>query len=215
MNDTLTAIVNVLTSLPNIGVIATVILLSVFFMSNNWDKDTKIIARVIPAPLRTITSQIWNDLQKALSGYLRSQFIMISITALIVFIGLLVLKVDSPFTYALIIGIVDLLPYLGVGTIMIPWLLYAFLTGSVSLGIGLSILFVIILVARQLIEPKVLSSNVGLEPLPTLISTFVGLKLFGVLGLIIGPVTLVIAAAITRAGVINNLRNYILHGRLR
>ncbi|MNW39520.1 hypothetical protein D3C74_166100 [compost metagenome] len=215
MNDTLSAIVNVLTSLPNIGVILVVILLSVFFISKNWDKDMRFIARVIPAPFRSITVQIWHDLQKALSGYLRSQFIMISITALIVLIGLLILKVDSPLTYAILIGFVDLLPYLGVGTIMAPWLLYAFFTGNVALGIGLSILYGIIVVARQLIEPKVLSSSVGLEPLPTLISTFVGLKLFGVLGLIIGPVSLVIAAAIIRAGVLENLRNYIMNGRLR
>lgn len=214
MNDLLSGIVNVLTSLPNIGIISFVILLSVFFFSKNWDTDMAFITRVIPKPIRFITSEIWSDLQKALTGYLRSQFIMISITALIVLIGLIILKVDSPFTYAIVIGIVDLLPYLGVGTIMIPWLIYAFLSGNMSLGIGISILFGIILIARQLIEPKVLSSSVGLEPLPTLISTFIGLKLFGVLGLIIGPVSLVFIAAIIRAGVLTNLRNYIMHGHL-
>lgn len=215
MNDTLAAIVNILTSLPNIGVIVIVILLSVFLISKNWDTDMGLITRVIPAPFRSIASQIWTDLQKALSGYVRSQFIMISITALIVLIGLLILKVDSPFTYALLIGFVDLLPYLGVGTILVPWLLYAFFTGNVTLGIGLSILYGIIIVARQIIEPKVLSSSVGLEPLPTIISTFVGLKLFGFLGLIIGPVSLVIASACIRAGVLRNLRNYVMNGRLR
>ncbi|MNI14468.1 hypothetical protein D3C73_677310 [compost metagenome] len=98
---------------------------------------------------------------------------------------------------------------------MVPWLLYAFLTGNVPLGIGLSILYGIIMISRQIIEPKVLSSSVGLEPFPTLISTFVGLKLFGFLGLIIGPVSLVIASAFIRAGVLRNLRNYIMNGRLR
>lgn len=140
---------------------------------------------------------------------------MISITAFIVLIGLLILGVESAFTYALLIGLVDLLPYLGVGTIMIPWLIYAFATGDMTLGIGLSVLYGIILVARQLIEPKVLASSVGLDPLPTLIAMFAGLKLFGVLGLIVGPVTLVVLGAAFRAGVVRDLRNYILHGRLR
>lgn len=136
----------------------------------------RFLARSIPAPFRRTAGDIWKDLQKALSGYLRAQFIMISITAFIVLIGLLILGVESAFTYALLIGLVDLLPYLGVGTIMIPWLIYAFATGDMTLGIGLSVLYGIILVARQLIEPKVLASSVGLDPLPTLIAMFAGLE---------------------------------------
>ncbi|MGG6313726.1 sporulation integral membrane protein YtvI [Paenibacillus macerans] len=215
VNNFLGIIVNLLSSLPNLGIILGVILLATFFISNHWERDMRFLAGAIPAPFRKTAGAIWRDLQRALSGYLRAQFIMISITAFIVLIGLLILGVDSAFTYALLIGLVDLLPYLGVGTIMIPWLIYAFATGDVTLGIGLAILYGIILIARQMIEPKVLASSVGLDPLPTLIAMFVGLKLFGVLGLIIGPVTLVILGAAVRAGVIRDLRNYIAHGRLR
>ncbi|WMT39544.1 AI-2E family transporter [Paenibacillus sp. D2_2] len=149
----------------------------------------------------------------ALFGYLRAQFIMISITAFVVCIGLLILRVDSPVTYAILIGLVDLLPYLGVGTILIPWLVYAFMTGNFALGIGLSILYGVVLVSRQLIEPKVLATSVGLDPLPTMISLFVGLQLFGVLGLIIGPVSLVVINAVIKAGVFHELRDYIMNGK--
>ncbi|MNJ72019.1 hypothetical protein D3C77_686270 [compost metagenome] len=98
---------------------------------------------------------------------------------------------------------------------MVPWLIYAYISGDFSLGIGLSILYGVILVARQLIEPKVLATSVGLEPLSILISMFAGLQLFGVLGLIVGPVSFVIAGAMIRAGVVRDLRNYIVSGRLR
>lgn len=215
VNNFLNIVVGLISSLPNLGVILAVILLATFFISSHWERDMRFLARSIPAPFRRTAGDIWKDLQKALSGYLRAQFIMISITAFIVLIGLLILGVESAFTYALLIGLVDLLPYLGVGTIMIPWLIYAFATGDMTLGIGLSVLYGIILVARQLIEPKVLASSVGLDPLPTLIAMFAGLKLFGVLGLIVGPVTLVVFGAAFRAGVVRDLRNYILHGRLR
>lgn len=215
VNNFLNIVVGLISSLPNLGVILAVILLATFFISSHWERDMRFLARSIPAPFRRTAGDIWKDLQKALSGYLRAQFIMISITAFIVLIGLLILGVESAFTYALLIGLVDLLPYLGVGTIMIPWLIYAFATGDMTLGIGLSVLYGIILVARQLIEPKVLASSVGLDPLPTLIAMFAGLKLFGVLGLIVGPVTLVVLGAAFRAGVLRDLRNYILHGRLR
>ncbi|MNJ45443.1 sporulation integral membrane protein YtvI [Paenibacillus bouchesdurhonensis] len=211
----LNGVVNLLTSLPSIGIILLVILLAAFFMSKNWNQNWLFLARLIPGPFQQTAREIWIDLRKALFGYLTTQFIMISITAVIVLIGLLILGVESAFTYAILIGFVDLLPYLGVGTIMLPWLIYAYISGDFTLGIGLSILYGIILVARQLIEPKVLATSVGLEPLPVLIAMFAGLKLFGVLGLIIGPVSLVIMGAVIRAGVVRDLRNYIMNGRLR
>lgn len=211
----LSGIINLISSLPGLGIILSVILLATFLISNNWDRNMGVLRNLIPAPFRKASGEVWRDLQKAFFGYIRAQFIMISITAFIVFITLKILNVESAFTYALLIGVVDLLPYLGVGTIMIPWLLYTFITGDLHLGIGLSILYGIILVARQLIEPKILASSVGLDPLPTLISMFVGMKLFGVLGLIIGPVSLVVVGAFIRAGVVRDLRNYIINGRLR
>lgn len=210
----LNGIVNLLTSLPNLGVILIVVMLATFFISKNWERHMRTMTGWVPLPFRKTAKDVWGDLQKALFGYLRAQFIMISITAVIVLIGLLILGVDSAFTFALLIGFVDLLPYLGVGTIMVPWLVYAYLSGDIRLGIGLSILYGIILIARQLIEPKVLASSVGLDPLPTLIGMFVGLKLFGVLGLIIGPVSFVVISAVNRANVFRDLRNYIVNGRI-
>ncbi|MNH74999.1 hypothetical protein D3C87_398490 [compost metagenome] len=210
----LNGIVNLLTSLPNLGVILIVVMLATFFISKNWERHMRTMTGWVPLPFRKTAKDVWSDLQKALFGYLRAQFIMISITAVIVLIGLLILGVDSAFTFALLIGFVDLLPYLGVGTIMVPWLVYAYLSGDIRLGIGLSILYGIILIARQLIEPKVLASSVGLDPLPTLIGMFVGLKLFGVLGLIIGPVSFVVISAVNRANVFRDLRNYIVNGRI-
>ena len=92
-------------------------------------------------------------------------------------------------------------PYLGVGIVLIPWSLYAFMSGDLTLGIGLTVLYSIILIVRQIMEPKVLASSVGLDPLAALLGMFVGLKLFGILGLIIGPVSLVILDAFHRAHV--------------
>ncbi|HEY2495103.1 MAG TPA: AI-2E family transporter, partial [Paenibacillus sp.] len=141
--------------------------------------------------------------------------ILISITAVIVMIGLLILQVPSAFTIGLMIGLVDLLPYLGVGIVLVPWAIYTLLIGDMVLGVGLSILYLVILIVRQIMEPKVLASSVGLDPLATLIGMFVGLKLFGVLGLLIGPVSLIIIDAFNGANVFRDLRNYIVGGRLR
>ncbi|AWB44066.1 sporulation integral membrane protein YtvI [Paenibacillus sp. CAA11] len=214
VSDLLGGIVNILTSLPNVLLILIVVILATFFIGKNWEKHTRTLAAWFPSPLRKTAKDVWASLQKALFGYLRSLFIMVSITAVIVLIGLLILRVDSAFTLAIVIGLVDLLPYLGVGTVMVPWILYTFMIGNLPLGIGLLVLYGVITVARHLIEPKVLATSVGLDPLPTLVGMFVGLKLFGVLGLIIGPVSFVVIAAVYRTGVFRDLRNYIVHGRL-
>jgi sporulation integral membrane protein YtvI len=208
-------ILNLLTSLPNMGAVLMVIVLAAFFISKDWDRHSRMLSGTVPDTIRKPLSDIWQDLRKALFGYLRAQFIMISITAMTVIIGLFILRVESAFTIGLMIGLVDLLPYLGVGIVMIPWTLYAYMSGNLALGVGLSVLYIILLVGRQIVEPKVLASNVGLNPLPTLVSMFVGLKLFGVLGLIIGPVSLIVVDALNRANVIQDLRDYILAGRVR
>jgi sporulation integral membrane protein YtvI len=205
-------IVNFLSSLPTVATITVVVLLASFFISKDWNRYRLRARDWFPSGMIRRVGAVWKDLQRALFGYLRAQFIMISITAVVVIIGLLILKVDNALSIGVLIGFVDLLPYLGVGAAMIPWLAYNFLIGDWRLGTGLSILYGIMLVARQFIEPKVLASSVGLDPLPTLIAMFVGLNLFGIIGLIIGPVTIVVLTACHRANVFRDIGNYIRNG---
>lgn len=170
---------------------------------------------MIPGVIHKPMTYIFSDLKKALFGFAKAQLILISITAFIVMITLYALGVNSAFAIGLLIGLVDLLPYLGVGIVLIPWSLYAFMSDDLTLAIGLTVLYSIILIVRQIMEPKVLASSVGLDPLAALFGMFVGLKLFGILGLIIGPVSLVIVDAFRRAHVFKDLRNYIIGGRVR
>src|SRR5699024_11026539 len=88
--------------------------------------------------------------------------------------------------------------------------IYEMATGSLALGIGLASLFIVVAGTRQFIEPKVLSSSLDLDPLSTLISLFVGFKLFGFLGLIIGPLSLVLGMAFYRTGVFKDIYEYIV-----
>jgi sporulation integral membrane protein YtvI len=120
------------------------------------------------------------------------------------------LGVNYSITIALICGLVDIIPYLGTGTIFIPWIIFEFIAGNTSLAIGLSVLYIIVVVQRQLIEPKVLSSSIGLDPLATLIALFIGFKLIGFLGLIAGPVVLVIFNTLQRANVFKAIWTFII-----
>lgn len=209
----LDAIVRLLSSLPNVASISIIILLSAFFISKDWSRWMGIPARAMPASINQSMRTIWGDLKQALFGYLRAQLFLISITMFIIITGLIVLRVDYAITIGLLVGIIDLLPYLGVGAVMIPWIVYCFAVDQGSLGIGLLIVYAIVLLTRQIMEPKVLASTVGLDPLLMLIAMFVGMQLFGFLGLIVGPVSLVLLSAMKRANVFLDLQTYIISGR--
>ena len=153
---------------------------------------------------------VLHELEKALFGFIRAQLTLISITALIVLVGLLILRVKYAITVSLIIGFVDLLPYLGTGLVFVPWIIYALIVGNFSLALGLGILYTVVIVQRQFMEPKILSSSIGLDPLATLVSIFIGFKLIGFLGFILGPVVLVILRTLYKLHILQDLKDYIL-----
>ncbi|MBS4199951.1 sporulation integral membrane protein YtvI [Bacillus sp. FJAT-49732] len=195
--------------IPNAATVLVFSLLATFFISKDWEKLTIWFSRFIPEKAKSSGKTVFADLKKALVGFIKAQLTLISITLVIVLIGLLILRVNYAITIALITGIVDLLPYLGTGTVFIPWIIYEILTGNYGLALGLGILYTVVVVQRQVMEPKILSSNIGLNPLATLVALFVGFKLIGFLGLILGPVTLVLITTLHRANVFKDVWNYI------
>ncbi|WP_134686320.1 sporulation integral membrane protein YtvI [Brevibacillus migulae] len=200
---------NVLLSLPNMATVLVISLLGAFFISKDFFLWEGRFRRLLPRGLNSRVDQIVIDLRNALFGFLRAQLTLISLTAALVIIGLLIMRVDYAITIGLITGLVDLLPYLGTGTIFVPWIIYAFFKGNYTLVIGLSILYGIVVIFRQIIEPKVVAENVGLDPLMTLVALFIGLQLFGFLGLIAGPVSLVVINALIKANIFEDIWNYI------
>lgn len=166
--------------------------------------------KLVPDKAKVSGKTVFIDLKKALFGFIRAQLTLISITTVIILIGLLILRVDYAITIALVTGIVDIIPYLGTGAVFVPWIIYDIISGDTGLAIGLGILYIIVLVQRQIMEPKILSSSIGLDPLATLIALFVGFKLIGFLGLILGPVTLVIISTLNRANVFKDIWAFIM-----
>jgi sporulation integral membrane protein YtvI len=206
----LTGIGNFLGNLPYLLTVLVFIILSTFFIALDWPKIKRKIDKIIPSKIHDTVFMVFSDLRKALFGFMRAQLTLIGISATITLIGLIILDVPYAFTIALLIGLVDLLPYLGVGAVLVPWIIYSFLAGHIQFGMGLSVIYMIILVVRQFLEPKLVASNVGLDPLPTLVSLFVGLKLFGVTGIILGPIILIILQALYRARVFHDVWRYIV-----
>jgi sporulation integral membrane protein YtvI len=186
-------------SLPTFLTVFIFSLLAAFFISKDWYRFTGFLTAFFPEKLTFTVKTVYIELRKALFGFLKAQLTLISITAFIVLIGLLILRIDYAVTISVLIGAIDLVPYLGTGAVFLPWIAYCFLTGNYTLTIGLSILYGVVVIQRQIMEPKLLSSTIGLDPLATLVSLFAGFQLFGFVGLIIGPVILVIIRALYEA----------------
>ncbi|MDQ0220083.1 sporulation integral membrane protein YtvI [Peribacillus cavernae] len=195
---------------PNAATVLIFSLLATFFISKDWYRLSRFSGKVLPEKVFFSFKRVIDDLKKALFGFIRAQFTLISLTSIIVLIGLLILKVEYAITIALICGLVDILPYLGTGTVFVPWIIFEAITGNTSLAIGLGVLYAVVIVQRQLMEPKVLSSSIGLDPLATLVALFVGFKLIGFLGLIAGPVVLVIINTLIRANIFKDIWNFII-----
>ncbi|MGC4376116.1 sporulation integral membrane protein YtvI [Fictibacillus sp. Mic-4] len=201
---------SIIVSLPNFLTVFVFSLLAAFFISKDWYRLLGLIQKFCSDKVMKSSQSVFNELKKALVGFIKAQLTLISFTTCIVLIGLLLLKIEYAITISIIIGAVDLLPYLGTGTVFVPWIAYCFFTGDYPLTIGLAILYGVVIVQRQIMEPKILSSSIGLDPLATLIALFVGFQWYGFLGLIIGPVLLVIIRALYLANVFHELYAFIM-----
>lgn len=199
----------ILSWFPNAATVIIFSLLATFFISKDWNRLIRKLSKLLPPRLSRSGKSVFVDLKRALLGFLKAQLTLVSITTVIILIGLIILRVDYAITIALVTGIVDIIPYLGTGLVFVPWIIYEMIAGQMPLAVGLTVLYIVVLVQRQIMEPKILSSSIGVDPLATLIALFVGFKLIGFLGLIIGPVTLVIISTLNKAGVFADLWSFI------
>ena len=196
--------------LPGAGTGAIFTLLATFFIAKEWNKLLAKTQQFLPDKTLQNIRKVIIELERALFGFIRAQLTLISMTTLIVLIGLLILRIEFAITIALITGFVDLLPYLGTGLVFVPWIIYALMTGNLSLALGLAILYTVVIVQRQLMEPKILSSSIGLDPLATLVAIFVGFKILGFLGLILGPIVLVIIRTLYKLHILHDVWDFIM-----
>jgi len=201
--DLITATTNflfdLLTGLPGFFTIIIVSALATFFISRDKAHIMSFIYSLTPKRFIRPASIIIGEISTALIGFFRAQTILISITAVLTIIGLYILKVDIALTAGLIVGFFDLLPILGPGTILVPWAVFQLIAGNIKLGAGLFILYGVLVGVRQLIEPKIISQNIGLHPLATLLALYLGLKFIGIWGIIIGPFLVILIKAIIKS----------------
>lgn len=187
----LSKLLHLVASLPNYFILLIVTLIASFFFARDFELIKENTIRLIPAKWQPYFVRIATSFNKAVTGYLKAILILTSVTGFISLVGLVLLKVTYSHVLAIVAALLDLLPVLGPGTLYLPWSIWLLISGNFSLGIGILILYGIIVLARQLLEPKIVGQNIGLHPLTTLIALYIGLSLLGFWGLILGPATVI------------------------
>lgn len=186
------AAISFFSNIPGVFIGFVFAILSSYFIIRDKKKIADAISTAVGTSLSARIGEFRKYLSSAVLAYIKSQCILMSITFVELFIGLSALKIQYSFILAIGIAVIDAIPVFGTGVALIPWALFSLFTGQYIRAAGLIILYAVCLIVRQFLEPKVLSSQIGMHPLLTLLSVYVGFKLLGVFGMILGPLVVLI-----------------------
>ena len=197
----LTKLLSLITSLPTITIYAIITILSVYFVCTDRIYILDFMEHHMPKKwVQKIGIHI-KEITVKLGGYLKAEAILILVSFIISLVGLYIFKfvgmnVKYPLLIALGIGFVDALPILGSGSVMAPWAVVEALNGDIQLGISILSLWIIMSIVRQFLEPKIVSGKIGIHPIFTLIAMYTGFKVIGVMGMLVGPIVLIILKSV-------------------
>ena len=182
----------ILTAMPSIFVSGIVALVAACYISKDYDGLSRFVKSLCGDKIYNrflrIKTIFTNGVFKMLKGY----FILMVITFFELWIGFLILKINNAYFWAFLIALIDLLPILGTGIILVPWAIYCAVAGNISVSVGLAVLYIIMVLVRNFCEPKIVSRQIGINPLFILFSMYLGLKLFGGAGIILLPIILMV-----------------------
>lgn len=187
---------NLLSRIPNSALGLGTSIISAFLISAKLPRIRRWIRRQIPREWFRSLVETRIRLRKVLTAWLTAQCKLTGVSFVILFLGLVILRIPYALFWAAGICLVDAFPVLGTGTILLPWSLVCFLQQDTPRAIGLASTYVAVTLTRSLLEPKFLGRHLGLDPLATLIALYVGFRLWGIGGMLLAPVLTVIVLQI-------------------
>ncbi len=183
-------------SVPRVILFVIVTSIATIYFCLDLEIVNKTVKKLLPAKIQKNLSEMKNITINTLLKYLRSYAILMLITFLTMVFGFLIMRIPFAILLGFLVALLDALPLIGVGTILIPWGIFEIIFGSLPRGIGLLVLFLISWVARQFLEPRIVGKNVGIHPILSLVLIYLGCTFFGVMGLILVPVSAIIVKII-------------------
>ncbi|MCQ4086259.1 AI-2E family transporter [Saccharibacillus sp. JS10] len=196
-----THILAFITSFSSFIVSFAISIILAFFLSSEIIWWKKIAQDKTPNTFKQAYQFLKNHVFRSIGSYLKAQAILVLITFAIVYISLLILRVDNAFAISVVSALFDILPLLGVPAIFIPWVIYLLIIGNTSLAIGLIVVLVIVMLTRQLLEPKIAGNSIGVSSAYLMLSfVLISTSLFGVAGLILAPILLILIKELLQEG---------------
>ena len=198
---------SVVKSLPSTILSVVVAVVSCFFMASDYDKVKELVLGFFSDSKRKSVVKTKRTATKAIAKLLKAYATIMVITFAEMFLGLFLLKLIGVYdgSYIAIISfvtcIIDIIPVLGTGTVLIPWAVFNLIFGNFGMGVGLLVIYAAITVIRQIIEPKLVANQAGLPAIVTIMAMFIGVRIFGAFGIILLPFTVIILKLLYDEGV--------------
>ena len=187
-------------NIPNALVHVIFAILSAYFFIAERDKIVQTLQEQIPTWIWEKWHFIREKFRRAIGGYFKAQFKIMGVVALILFVGFLILRIHYAVLLAILIAILDFLPFFGTGTALIPWAVLKVLSADYQFAVGLIIIYLVSQLVRQLIQPKIVGDSIGLNPLSTLFFMFIGYKVSSIFGMILAVPIGMILVSLYQAG---------------
>lgn len=196
-------ILSTVSSIPTMLTYVIITILAIIFTCYDRQYVLDKIKSQVPTKWVEKAKEIYKEMFSVSWNYIKAEAKISSVFFVIILIALLVfdfvgMNVNSPILMAVIIGFIDMLPLFGAGAVMIPWAIYLAFTGNLTLAIALMIVWVVWAILKQFLEPKMVSKEIGMHPIFTLVGMYTGFRVLGVLGLMIGPIIFLIIGNVFR-----------------
>ena len=183
-------------------VVATIVfLMATYFITADYPRLRFFITDRVPAPARSFCSDVRRIFMEAFGGYLKSQLIISFVVFVILALGFFAIGQPYGLLLALGFAVLDFIPIIGSGTVMVPWAVVDIIVGDYTHAVQLMVIWGIIALFRRLGEPKILGDQTGLSPILSLVGIYVGMLVGGVLGMIVGPLLLLVLINLAKLGI--------------
>lgn len=161
--------------------------ITAYFILSDSEFFSELIVKILPPNLLHILKRSTGTIK----NIIKIELLLVSATTLVTVLGFYILNVENSLLLGLICGLLDILPYIGTAIIFIPLILYKIITKQYIISIGIILLYTLLIISRQLLEAKFMSNKLQLHPLAIILSSYIGIKIFGIIGLFIGPIYII------------------------
>lgn len=206
ISSSVSGVVNVVKNLPSVLLAVVIAIIAWILFTKDYNKVVHFIKLQLPDKQKNLLSETKQLFSKTIVNMLRAYALIMFITFCELFLGFTIMNtagiMHNAYAVVIAIGIAifDILPVAGSGGILIPWALISLLDGETKQGVGLLVLYVVITVIRQYIEPKIVGQTLGVNPLVTLMGLYFGLKIFGFIGMFLVPLAVMTVKAFNDTG---------------